>query len=64
MKIRLWFIRETQHARLYCKLPPERHPTDADYVWVPRSVIEGCMKFPTGECHLELADWFAEKENL
>lgn len=63
MKIRLWFIRETDKARLYSKLPPERHPGPGDQIWIPRSVIEHATKFGA-EHHLTIADWFAEKNNL
>jgi hypothetical protein len=61
MKIRLWFIRETDKARLYSKTPPGRAP---DEIWIPRSQIEHCTKFPTGEHHLTVTDWFAEKSGL
>ena len=64
MKLRLWFIRETEKARLYCKLPPERNPTADDNVWIPRSVVSHTSKEPSGLHILEVDDWFAEKENL
>jgi hypothetical protein len=64
MKPRLWFIRETAAAVLYSKLPPDRHPGPEDEVWIPRSVIEQRTKFPTGEHHLTVVEWFAEKQNL
>lgn len=64
MKIRLWFIRETEKARLYSKLPPERHPTAEDQLWIPRSVVGHTSKEPSGLHIVEVEDWFAEKENL
>ena len=64
VKIRLWFIRETDKARLYSRLPPERNPGQDDQIWIPRSVIEHATKFPDGEHHLTVTDWFAEKNNL
>lgn len=63
MKIRLWFLRETDKARLYSKLPPERNPTKEDEIWIPRSVIEYATKFGN-EHHLTITDWFADKNNL
>ena len=64
MKVRLWFIRETDKARLYSKLPPERNPTEQDRIWIPRSLIESATKFPNGEHIVTVVDWFAEKSNL
>ena len=64
MNVRLWFIRETDKARLFSRLPPERKPGKQDEIWIPRSVIEHQLKFATGECHLKVTDWFAEKNNL
>ncbi len=66
--IRLWLIRETDKARLYCKFAP--HPDlgfsnadDGDTVWVPRSIIEHTSK-RSAEHHVKLPDWFIEKEKL
>lgn len=64
MKIRLWFIRETDKARLYSKLPPERHPEDSDRVWIPRSLVEHTTKYANGQHVVDVPDWFAERENL
>lgn len=68
MRIRLWLIRETEKARLYCKFAP--HPDlgfsnaeDGDKVWVPRSVAEHTTK-RGAEHEVELPDWFVEKANL
>lgn len=63
MQVTLWFLRETDKARLYSKLPPERHPTKDDEIWVPRSVVEHTSK--TGNCHIvTVQDWFADREKL
>ena len=68
MSIRLWFIRETANARLYCKFAP--HPDlgfanadKTDMVWIPRSIVEHTSK--VGNEHtVKLPDWFVEKEGL
>lgn len=60
-KIRLWFIQETEQARLYSKTPPGR---DADEVWIPKSIIEHTSKEPSGLHIVTLPDWFIEKEGL
>lgn len=62
--VRLWFERETELARYYSKVPPERHPMIGDFIWIPRSIIEHTRKFPSGEHHLTLPIWFVEKEGL
>lgn len=63
MRIRLWFVRETERARLYTKIPPDRNPEKTDYVWIPRSVAEHTTK--RGDEHeVELPDWFIEKLGL
>lgn len=67
MKIRLWFIRETELARLYSKFDPTgrggTEPNEGDLVWVPRSIVEHTSK--RGKEHtLELPDWFVEKAGL
>lgn len=63
MQITLWFLRETEKARLYTKIPPERHPTKDDEIWVPRSVVEHTSKM--GNQHIvTLPDWFVEKAKL
>lgn len=64
MKIRLWFIRETEKARLYSRLPPERHPATEDRLWIPRSVVTHTSKEPSGLHIVDVEDWWAEKENL
>lgn len=65
-KIRLWLIRETAKARLYCKFPPEQLETDEmspDVIWIPLSIIEHTTK--RGNEHIiTLPDWFIEKEGL
>lgn len=62
MQITLWFVRETEKARLYCKHGrPQQDPSDL--VWVPRSVVEHTSKM--GAMHiLTLPDWWIEREGL
>lgn len=75
MRVRLWFVRESAAARRYCKLPKSRNPGrdipgNANYVWVPRSVVEHTTKRPSAdgvewdEHDVAVQDWFAERENL
>lgn len=61
MKIRLWFIRETEKARLYSKTPPDREQVE---VWIPRSVVDHTSKNIDGTHIVDVQDWFAEKEDL
>ena len=59
----LWFVRETPLARLYTKIPPERGPTESDFIWVPRSIVEHTSKM--GAQHIvTLPDWFLDKEGI
>ncbi len=63
MQITLWLIRETEKACIYSKLPPERNPTKADEIWIPRSVVEHTTKM--GAQHIvTVQEWFAFKNNL
>jgi hypothetical protein len=64
MKVRLWFIHETEKARLYSKLPAERNPTQEDQIWIARSLVKHTSKEPSGLHILDIEDWFAEKNNL
>jgi len=63
MKVRLFFIRETEAARLL------RNNAGAEF-WVPRSVIDRTLKWPAKELNtppiheLEIQDWWCEKNNL
>lgn len=61
--MRLWLVRQTEKARLYSKVPPERNPTEDDQVWVPLSIIEHTTK-RGAEHDVRLPDWFVEKEGL
>lgn len=70
-KIRLWFARETDLARLYCKIPPERRTLafiesemSGDFIWIPKSIIEHTSKEPSGLHIVTLPDWFLEKNQL
>ncbi len=40
MRVSLWFIRETDLARLYCKLPPSRNPSKEDELWLPNAGLK------------------------
>ncbi len=74
MKVRLWFVRETELARRYCKVPDSRNPgadepSNTNYIWVPRSVCRHTSKEPAAEGErplhvVDVEDWFAEKEAL
>jgi hypothetical protein len=64
MKVQLWFIRETEAARLYSKLPPEGNPGQDAQVWIPRSQIEHSTKFPDGRHVITIPDWLGDKKSL
>ena len=60
MNIRLWFLRQTEKARLYSKTPPDR---GIDEIWIPLSIVEHTTK--RGNEHVvKLPDWFIEREGL
>lgn len=64
-EIRLWFLKETDKARLYYKHRTEPgKPLDlSDKIWIPKSVIEHTSI--RGEEHtVRLPDWFIEKNGL
>lgn len=61
--IRLWFISDTDKARLYSKIPPSRNPAKDDMIWIPLSVIEHTTK-RQDEHHVKLAAWFVEARGL
>lgn len=61
--MRLWLISETDLARRYSKLPPERHPEESDMLWIPKSIIEHTTK-RGNEHDVKLPDWFIEKKGL
>jgi len=62
MRIRLWLVRETEKARLYCK-HNRPNPEQSDCIWVPRSIAEHTTK-RGNEHEIALPDWFVEKEGL
>lgn len=74
MTIQLWFIRETEKARRYCKVPKARNPgpdiaENENFIWVPRSVCEKTLKWPPdrGEWpvhEVDVEDWFADSRGL
>jgi len=60
--IKLWLVRETALARLYCK-HGRPNPEKSDCIWVPRSIAEHTSK--VGSEHIvKLPDWFVAKEKL
>jgi hypothetical protein len=70
MRLRMWFIDETDKARLYSRVPSSRSEDVGNRVWIPRSVVEHTTKRPAHngekwpEHELIVADWFAQKEGL
>lgn len=63
MIITLWLTRETEQARLYSKVRPDRFPTKDDEIWIPKSIIEHTTK--RGDEHdVKLPEWFVQKNNL
>jgi len=69
MRVRLWFVRETEKARLYCRIPMSWHPGPEDEIWVPRSVVNHTTKRPAKdgerpEHEIEMEDWFGEEKGL
>lgn len=66
---KLWFVRQTESARLYSKLPRSRNPERSDEVWIPISQIEHTTRHPSqGEewpVHIvKIPDWLAEKHSI
>ena len=64
-KVRLWFVRDTSSgkARVYTRVPPERHPAKEDEVMVPLSLVEHTTKCGV-EHVVTLPEWFLDKERL
>jgi hypothetical protein len=61
--MRLWFIRETEKARLYSKTDPTNPHRESDQIWVPKSIIEHTTK--RGNDHdVKLPSWFCDANNL
>ncbi len=66
-KVNLWKIEgatDTALARYYSRVPPNRHPQPEDYIYVPKSIIEGTSQNLGGHHVVTLPDWFVQKENL
>lgn len=63
MKLRYFFLRETEAARLY------RNAAGREF-WIPRSVINRTLKHPPKELaippihEMEIEDWWLEKNEL
>jgi len=72
--ILLWHVKDSEHAHRYCKLRDSRSPgadvpDNPNYLWVPKSIVEGRTKIPAQDeeraIHfVKLPDWFIERENL
>lgn len=70
MKVRLFFIRETDKARLFCvtlKVGGNRPPRPVNPFWLPKSEIiyqkktfEGVMPV----CDVKIPDWLGNKHKL
>jgi len=65
MKIRLWYITESEKAYLYSKVPPgsSRNPGPEDQIWIPKSVVEHRTK-RDNEHEVTVEDWFGESRKL
>lgn len=63
-KVCLFFIRETEKARLYSTVPPERGQTKDTEIWLPRSQIEHTSKDPSGMHIVTIPEWLADKKGL
>lgn len=61
--MRLYFIRETDKARLYSKTDPANPNRDLHEFWVPKSIIEHTTK-RGNEHDVKLPDWFLEARGL
>ena len=59
----MWLIRETDAARLYSKVRPDRFPSREDELWVPKSIIEHTTK-RRDEHDVKLPEWFCAKNDL
>ena len=65
--MRWWLVEEREKARKFSTLPLERHPTEEDMVWIPRSVCHGMMRYgamPMAECTVVVEDHFLELKGL
>lgn len=61
---RLWFIRETEKAYLYTKVPPDRMRQRDDEIWIPKSQVEHRSKQPNGLHEITIPTWLAENKGL
>lgn len=61
--LRLFLIRETDHARLY-RLSPVDGGKTPKTMWFPKSVCPKTTKFSDEEHQVEVEDWFLEKNEL
>ncbi len=60
-KVKLWLVRETDKARLFCTATPGT--TNAREIWIPRSITHSLSK-DHETCVVEVEDWFLEREEL
>ena len=61
--MRLWFLRETDLARLYSTTDPKDPHREPNELWVPKSIVEHTTK--RGDEHdVKLPDWFIEARGL
>lgn len=69
-KVSLYFVSESEKARKYCRIPKSRNPAETDFIWIPKSLIEGTTRYPAenpGDYPLHIVrvvEWFADKNNL
>jgi len=61
--LHLWFISDTDKARLYSRVPPERNPQRDDLIWIPLSIIEHTTK-RSNEHMVKLPEWFVRARGL
>jgi hypothetical protein len=61
--IRLWFVSDTDKARLYSRVPPERNPQREDMLWIPLSVIEHTTR-RQNEHMVTIPEWFVQARGL
>ena len=59
MTLRLYFITETEKARLYARKPKEQ-AAPSDRVWIPKAQCLSTLRFPNGLHEIEVSDAFAE----
>ena len=61
--MKLYFIRETDKARLYSTTDTSDPHREVNELWVPKSIIEHTTK-RGNEHDVKLPDWFIEAKGL